>query len=182
MRLLANLGAALSARHRARSAPADLDEAVGVLQEAASLVAADDPARSTILANLGLPLRQRAQRPGRAGAADDLRAGARAYAESGAVASASALVRTSSMYNAGEMRSEPGDWPAAVDLLHGAIDLLAAVVDLRLDRDDQQRHLLQSSWPVWAAPPRQSPWPAGSSRRPRSSWLRPGAACYWHRR
>ncbi|MDG6106954.1 CHAT domain-containing protein [Dactylosporangium aurantiacum] len=138
-RHLSNLAAALSARSRARDDPADLDAAVRAGEEAAALVDPAEPGSAAILANLGLVHRRRAA----SGGVADLRAAADAYARSGQVTTAPALVRTLSLTDAGECYAEAGEWPAALHQFRLAIDALGGVIDVRLHRDDRQRHLSQ---------------------------------------
>ncbi len=136
-RFLSNLAAALSARARTSHDPEDLDRAIQAGEEAAAVVDTDEPSSASILANLGLTYRRRAESCGLA----DLRAAARAYARSGSVATAPALVRTLSLTDAGECYAEAGEWPAALNQFRQAIDALGGVIDVRLDRDDRQRQL-----------------------------------------
>lgn len=143
-RFLSNLGAALSARFRTLSNPSDLTAAVETQTKAAALVESDDPLQATVLANLALSLQQRAALTG-SDTDRDLRAAADAYAQSGAVVQAAALVRATSWYDAGLLWARCADWSAACDAFGKAVDLVSAVIDHDLDRDDRQYHLSRLS-------------------------------------
>jgi tetratricopeptide (TPR) repeat protein len=133
-----NLSAVAAKRFTVTKAKDDLDEAVAAGRAAAELTPTNDPIRATILANLALALRRRAEYH------DDqayLIEVAETYATSAAIRSAPPLVRATSAQDCGEVHAGLGRWDAAVDAYEQAIGLLAEASDNRLATDDRRHHL-----------------------------------------
>ena len=132
-----NLGAALLNRYDHAGDPADLAEAIAVLNEAAR--AADQSnQRQLVLFNLGDAMRRMYQRSGRQEDANDA---VRYYTECARLPTALPAFRIRSARAWAEVATGRGDWPTAQEAIDVALDLLPQLTDRRIGRESRQYHI-----------------------------------------